>query len=550
MQLAQDQWIWYVDDELVPALLEVEPANAEFKRRSLCSPAFVRAVRLHREGRREEAMAELRSGASDRRHAGECHAAIGHIQFEQGRYPEAAQSYEQAAEANPPHPAARFNHALCLERMRRYREAAVVFEKAALADSGRLEPLLGLAHCLLSMRAVEPALHTFERCLELNPESDVSRFGRAVALQLLERYDEAVEVYGVLLERESLVADALSNLISIAMARGDLAAARGYAERLQAVRPDHRAAVEGLAAAALAAQDYGAAARHCAKLTEVEPEMMEAWYNLGVASQRLGRLEWATRALTRASELRPDQAVIHTSLGAVLRQKGDWVGAARAFALALKVAPQHLDALWGQAQAQEELGDAQAAERTVQSILEQTAESTEGWFRLGWLRAKREDWAGAADAFERCVWLRDNWADAHMNLGIARLRLGALEEARAAFRRTYDLAGESSDVVRALAYLSLAAGDVGRAGELEADLHTRKGEDTSDLLFRIGEAHRGNGDAHSASENLRQAVEQQPRHTRALVNLGHALLDLGKGKEAEECWKMARESDPALARKR
>ncbi len=483
MQVIQDRhWVWYVDDDLIPALLAVEPGNPELERRAACCPAFVEAVRCHREGRLNDAIRVLEEGAAERRHAGECYAGAGQIYFEQQRYEEAARVFEAAAAAVPPHPAARFNQAVCLEKMRRYRDAALAFEKAAQLESNGTATILGLAHCLLCMRSLEPALATFERCLEIDHRHFQARFGRAAALQLLERYDEALDVYGELLMERPADEDVLANLISMSITRGDLEAARRHSEKLRALKPDHRAALEGLAAAALAAQDYPSAAKYCVKLTEVEPELMEAWFNLGIASQKLGRLEWAAKALKRASELRPDQAVIHTCLGAVLQLKGDWEGAAAAFALALKVAPNHLEALWGLEQACEQTSASSKAEKVLEQILTVTADSPEAWFRLGWFRAQRQAWAPAAAAFERCSRLRDDWADAFLNLGIAQLKLGDEDAARASFQ---------------------AAGGTGQP--------------------------------------VAQAAEQS-NFTNALVNLGHALRGLGKEKEARECWSMAAET--------
>src|SRR5262245_61552077 len=92
----KDQWIWYVDDELIPALLRVEPADSQWKKRAVASPPFTKAVTLHLEGNTEQALSELIIGAREPKHAAECYSAIGHIQFELERYEEASSSYGKA----------------------------------------------------------------------------------------------------------------------------------------------------------------------------------------------------------------------------------------------------------------------------------------------------------------------------------------------------------------------------------------------------------------------------------------------------------------------
>jgi len=86
MQEVKDQWIWFVDEELIPALLKLEQGDPQWKKRAASSPAFVKAVTWHLEGRTKQALAELERGAEDPANAAECLSAMGHIQFERNLY--------------------------------------------------------------------------------------------------------------------------------------------------------------------------------------------------------------------------------------------------------------------------------------------------------------------------------------------------------------------------------------------------------------------------------------------------------------------------------
>jgi len=46
---------------------------------------------------------------------------------------------------------------------------------------------------------------------------------------------------------------------------------------------------------------------------------------------------------------------------------------------------------------------------------------------------------------------------------------------------------------------------------------------------------------------LRRAADDKPGFGEALLNLGNSLNSLGKGAEAQECWREAVEAEPELA---
>src|SRR5439155_10784766 len=107
-------------------VLHREPANAtSIHNLEICeekieqskkpSPALVKAIVLHVEKKTAEAIEELeraiRSGAA----ALDVIAALGHLQFEVGRFDAAAEAYHQALAREPRHKTCHYNLAVCLE---------------------------------------------------------------------------------------------------------------------------------------------------------------------------------------------------------------------------------------------------------------------------------------------------------------------------------------------------------------------------------------------------------------------------------------------------
>src|SRR5947209_6166304 len=82
--------------------------------------ALARAVSLHLEGKRAEALSEVNRLIESGDATAEVYAAKAHIQFELEQYEAAAASYEKLLAVSPADAASNFNLALCLEKLGRW----------------------------------------------------------------------------------------------------------------------------------------------------------------------------------------------------------------------------------------------------------------------------------------------------------------------------------------------------------------------------------------------------------------------------------------------
>jgi len=73
------------------------------------SAPLARAVSLHLEGKRKEALRELNTAIESGEESADIYAAKGHIQFELEQYDDAVKTYEKLLGAAPQHPTANFN---------------------------------------------------------------------------------------------------------------------------------------------------------------------------------------------------------------------------------------------------------------------------------------------------------------------------------------------------------------------------------------------------------------------------------------------------------
>ena len=200
------------------------------------------------------------------------------IEFALGRFADAALSYSAVTIADAENADLHFNLALCLACCERWDLAAEAFERVLRLDAERTGARLGLGSCLLHLNRAEEALVNFNCC-----GAGPALIGKAVALQALQRFDEAGRVYETLLATDPDSEEALSNLIAMSIQRRDFERTSDYASRLLEIRPQSTVALQGLATAALGSVDHPAAASYCDRILDLAPENLEAWHNFRIA---------------------------------------------------------------------------------------------------------------------------------------------------------------------------------------------------------------------------------------------------------------------------
>ena len=209
-------------------------------------------------------------------------AVRGEIEFALGRFQDAALSFFSVVIRDPDDSNAYYNLALCLERCGRWDVAAEAFQRALLLDGEREDARLGLGACLLHLNRTEEALVIFTQCgCGSNPTPAL--IGKAVALQLLRRFEEAWIAYSALLASDPNSEEALSNLIAMGIETDDPKRVWEYSMRLLNICPYSTVALQGLATVAFGGFDYSAAASYCDRILELAPDNLEAWHNFRIA---------------------------------------------------------------------------------------------------------------------------------------------------------------------------------------------------------------------------------------------------------------------------
>ena len=139
----------------------------------------------------------------------------------------------------------------------------------------------------------------------------------------------------------------------------------------------------------------------------------------GAGAPEIRPLAAGRRSLRGSAETAAAILRSYTNLGIVREQLGDLAGARAAYYRAMAANPEGLAPIWNLALLFEHAGQADEAERYYKQMLDKAPKEEEARFRLGFLRLQRQDYRGAAEAFEGCLKYRPAWPEAHANLALA-----------------------------------------------------------------------------------------------------------------------------------
>ena len=287
---------------------------------------------------------------------------------------------------------------------RDYADAATLYRATIARD-----PQSWMAHnnlaVLMLQTAPEEALDHLDLALRANPAYPEAYNNRGLALQLLDRFEEAAAAHEEALRLEPTFAEARNNLGTALQKLNRFPEAEAaYREALR-LRPASLQARVNLGNVLLETGRVEEAATHYRAALAIDPGLADVHYTLGAALEKLGRAEEAASEYRETLRLQPSAADAHTRLGAIAEAAGRLDDAVSRYDAWARLDP-----------------DSPAAFLALGNAL----------YRTG-------DFARAASAYEAAVGLAPDSVDARNNYGAALERLGRIDDAAAQYREAVRL---------------------------------------------------------------------------------------------------------------
>lgn len=236
------------------------------------------------------------------------------------------------------------------------------------------------------------------------------------------------------------------------------------------------------------------------RLVQRRPRDADAQLLLGTALALLPRRSEALEALNEAVRLRPDFAPGHNALGMALSRFVELEAARQAFERAIALDPQFAQAHVNLALVLVQLERSDDAEHHLERAIDIAGNAPDAAYPeylKGLIYTERDQPERAAGAFERAVARRPGYADAFLQLGLARRHMLDFEGSLRALQRAVDLSPDNA----------VARYELGKE------------------LLRAGRPD-------PAITHLRHAVRAEPEDTAALYSLARALRRAERPSEA------------------
>ncbi len=176
-------------------------------------------------------------------------------------------------------------------------------------------------------------------------------------------------------------------------------------------------------------------------LAERFPDVPAVHINRAEILRRLGRFEEAIACLRTLIHQMPDQPLIRFNLALALRGAGHLDDAIREYQAVLQQNPGYADAWYNLGNTQLEAGHNDDALRSYEEALSLTpvAQQPRVLNNLGSTLIYQRRYGDAEAPLRRAIDIAPGYAEAHLNLGVTRERLGQIAEAATHFRRVATL---------------------------------------------------------------------------------------------------------------
>ena len=226
--------------------------------------------------------------------------------FEQDKFAEALNYYDQAIGRQEGFASAHNNRGNALQRLRRFSEAEPAYRRAIELQPNFLDAWTNLGACLRELKRPADADIVFRKALELNPDNPEALDSLALALKDLDLLDEAAELARRALEVKPDSDKLHFHYGAILLDQRKLDEATAAVERAIALNTDNAEAVNLMGRIAFVRGDADAALTHSRRALVMKPDLAEAHHNVGNALKELGQLAGAQDAYREAIRLEPN----------------------------------------------------------------------------------------------------------------------------------------------------------------------------------------------------------------------------------------------------
>ena len=239
----------------------------------------------------------------------------GNRHFQQGKFDEAIEDYDETIRINPESADAYNNRGAAKGALRKYQEAIADFDEAvrinpqhanAYKNKGKAKSALGQYH---------DAIADYDQAIRINSQFTEAYYDRGNAKDMLGRHDEAIADYNEAIRINPQSADVYNNRGITKSALGQYHDAIADYDQAIRINPQYAQAYNNRGIAKKNLGQYHDAIADYDQAIRINPQFADAYYNRGIAKDALGRHDQAITDYDQAIRINPQFAEAYNGRG-------------------------------------------------------------------------------------------------------------------------------------------------------------------------------------------------------------------------------------------
>lgn len=360
-----------------------------------------RAIKLHKQGKLDEAEALYRGILKRKSKHFDAQHLLGLVLLQAGNAESAAIEIFKALKIDPTSWGAHNNRGNALRSLKRYDEAVLCYDKALKYKPDCLEAFVNKGHALRDDQKHAAALESYDAALALQADSADALVGKAQALQALGRHDAAIACFDAAIKVKGAFPEAEALRAISARATGQNVLDAEGAARAAAEQPD---VADNHYRLGLALKEQGDSAGALAALKQaidLDNAHGEAHALAGLLLQEQKRLAEALVHYDLALQINPNRADIFMNMGMVLRGLRRYPEAINSYLKAIALQPDYAHAYLNLANVMLDLKKPAEAVASLDRAIALSPDDISAWNNRGAALKDMKDIQGAIDSYDR-----------------------------------------------------------------------------------------------------------------------------------------------------
>jgi len=336
----------------------------------------------------------------------------------------------------------------------------MLFEDMEFGPYDKAERKARRAFELYEQGDISQALLVLEDALQINPSNSAWHFNKALALDAINRFEEAINEYKIALDMNPLDVEVLNSLAVDYTRSGQYDLAIATFEQIQQLDPNFEPCYCNRIITYTEMGQHDLAEQMFYLAQQIEPDCALCYYNIGNSLFIRGQYKKAVSCWLKTAELEPTHPQINYRIAQACWANGDFEHCRQHFLAELRINPGDVEVISDFGLLLLQVGDIESAREKFNRVLELDPNFPGALFYLGEIAFDNADYTEAVNFFDKAMNENSGMQGPRYRLAQYELIKGNKNKAGIYLASELQLQPAAPDVLVSMATMSLAIGDL------------------------------------------------------------------------------------------